>query len=261
MLPVDVRIIGNLSPTDWWNTLITAGAAVTGSVIGGGIAYFVAQQTAYDTRKMQQAERREREEAATLRAITKVMALTNAAAGYHFSIERQIEIWAKNNGGKEPPVWLVMLPQIGKPPEINIDADDLIAFTRARNFDYVTEVLGLFSQYNSMIYGVEGYSIRREALMEQIPPDEVIGLAEAMTGLVGRVAIPDDEFKRLAPKIASVSMLADHLRQEVKTIYEQSLNVVDKFGPIVRAYFKDPKFPIPGVIKSTPKAESEPKNT
>ena len=87
------------------------------------------------------------------------MELADAAAGYHKIIERQMAAAMADNGGREPDPWLVMLPQIGKPQEIHLTADDLVAFVRSRRFDYLTKILQLFSQYNSMIYGVEGAAI------------------------------------------------------------------------------------------------------
>jgi hypothetical protein len=136
---------------------------------------------------------------------------------------------------------MVMLPMIGKPHEVHISADDLIAIARSRRFDYITDLLHFVAQYNSMIYGVEAYGRRRDALMAEITPD-------TMVGLIGRVAIPDTLMARLRPQVAVVRDLADQTRIEVKELYDASSKIVDAFGPIVKKYFDDPSFPVPARI-------------
>jgi hypothetical protein len=89
LTPFDVRIVGSL-PTDWWNIGFTAGAVLVGAVIGAGISWWVAYQTAKDSRRATDDARRVTEEAATLRAIVKFMELVNSTAGYHLANERMI---------------------------------------------------------------------------------------------------------------------------------------------------------------------------
>jgi len=77
--------------------------------------------------------------------------------------------------------------------------------------------------------------------MEQITP-------EKMPGLLGHVSMLPDEFMKLAPKIATVSNLAIQIRSEAKQVHEYSMRLIPEFGEIVRKYFCDKTFPIPGVI-------------
>jgi hypothetical protein len=137
--PLEVRIIGNLSPPDWWNIGFTGGAAILGALIGALIAYLVAKQTARENREALKAAQRQTEEAATLRAIVKWMELLNSIAGYHFAMERTIANGLAEVGGIPLETWMVMLPQVGKPHEIHIEADELVAFTKSRKFDFLTE--------------------------------------------------------------------------------------------------------------------------
>jgi hypothetical protein len=237
--PLDVRIVANLSHPDTLAIGLTAASTIIGALIGATIAYLVARQTAKENRQAATAARRQAEEAATLRAEVKLMQLANAIAGYHHYAERGIEQAKIAMGDPEIETWLVMRSFAGKATEINIDADDLIAFTRAREFDFVTRILYLVSIYTSMIYGVESYGKRRDELLNMITPDQ-------MEGLIGHITTSKDEFRHLAPYIATVSDLAEQARVQMKEVYDLCLQVLDEFGPIVRRYFDDPKFPIPG---------------
>jgi hypothetical protein len=236
--PIDVRLIANLAPPDWWTIGLTAAATILGAVIGAIIAYVVARQTATENREALRAMRRDSEEAATLRAEIKLMELMNAVAGYYIQTEKCIEM-ARTAIGGEVELWRAMRSFAGKPKEIIIDADDLTAFARAREFTYLTKLLFLVSRYNCMIYGVEAYGKRRDELMAMITPTE-------MNGLVGSITMNDMEMRRLAPYIATVHNLALQARSDIKDVYDSALAILDDFGPIVRKYFDDPKFPIPG---------------
>ena len=117
-VPIDVRILANLSPPDWWTIGLTGLATILGAVIGAGIAYAVARQTAKDNTNAAAAARRETEEAATLRAEVKLMELMNAVGGYHLAIERSIEGNLKEYGEGVADTWQVMLSFAGKPREV-----------------------------------------------------------------------------------------------------------------------------------------------
>lgn len=235
-LPLDVRIVGNLSTPDWLTLAATAGATIIGAIIGAGIAYLIAQQTAQETRKYIATARRDAEEAASLRAVVKIMQLINLVAGYHDVMERTIETGRKSLGNPKAPVWAVLLPMVGKPVEVHITADDLIAFTRSRRFDYITDLLGYTGQYNSMIHGIAEYGKLRDAIAIRLSPVR-------MEGLIGlNVTIPPE----LVPQIVAVSDLAERLQKEVQELYSGAPKLVAAFRPIVQKYFNDPHFPFPG---------------
>ena len=239
--PLDVRIVGTL-PTDWPAVFITAGAGVLGAIVGGLISYMIAREGASQTKSALLAARRELEEAATVRTTTKLMELADEAAGYHLQIEREFQIYRDGHDGQQPDDdWLAMRPLVGKPKEINVTADDLVILVRSRNFDHLTKLMHLFSLYNSMIYGIEGYSARREALMEKITPEELVGIH-------GKVAMHPKQFAELLPKIITASTLAKQIRKEASEVFDLAIEVIKEFGPIAKAYFNDPKFPIPSVI-------------
>jgi len=237
--PLDVRIIDNLSPPDWWNIGFTGGAAILGAIIGAGIAFLIARQTARENRDAIQSARRQTEEAATLRLIVKWMELVNSIAGYHFNMERTIKAGTEDAGDAPVETWMVLLPQIGKPQEVHIDPDELIAFTRSREFDFVTELLRLCSRHNSAIYGVEAYGNRREALMAMITP-------EIMDQIVSGGAWQHAELRPLMPYILPIRMLADQIREEAKSLYADAIKLQPSFRPTIQKYFSDPKFPFPG---------------
>ena len=238
LIPFDVRIIANLSPPDWWTIGLTGAATILGAFIGAYVSLLVARQTAKESRTAADAVRREAEEAATLRIEVQLMQLVNATAGYHLAAERRIKAAKEKLGKGDVDTWLVMVSFAGKPTEININADDLVAFTRAREFGYVTRLLYAFSVYNAMIYGAEAHGHRRDELMQKITP-------ETMQGLIGTIALNSDELRELAPHIATVKDLAEQIREGMKEAHQLASSVLDEFGPIVRKYFKDPSFPIP----------------
>jgi|HubBroStandDraft_6_1064221.scaffolds.fasta_scaffold86222_3 hypothetical protein len=248
--PLDVRIVGNISPPDWWTIGLTAIATILGAAIGAGIAFLIARQTASENRNAAAVARRESEEAATLRALVKVMKLVNSIAGYHMVNERTLAKIPKQHQ-QSLEIWITLLPQIGKPQEIHIEPDDLIAFTKSREFSFVTDLLGLCSQYNSMIYGVEAYGIRRDRLMERLTP-------EMMDRYFEGASWDDPKLRPLMPEIFAVRDLGDAIRAETKSLYEEALKVQPQFGPIVRKYFDDPHFPIPGIVPGAiPQTDSQ----
>ena len=65
--PIDVRLIANLSPPDWWTIGFTGAATILGAIIGAAIAYQVARETAKENRTAANAARREDEEARAIR--------------------------------------------------------------------------------------------------------------------------------------------------------------------------------------------------
>ena len=136
MTPIEIRIVGSL-PTDWLNIGFSASAVLVGALIGAGISWWVARQSARETRDAATAARRANEEAATLRAVVTFMELMNSIAGYHLGNERTIASGTKAHN-RRVETWIVMLPQVGRPQEIRIQPDDLIAFTRSREFEFVT---------------------------------------------------------------------------------------------------------------------------
>ena len=239
--PIDVRIIDNLSPTDWWSNGITAAATIIGAIVGGVSAYIIARQTAKESRQASADIRRQAEETATFRAGLKLMELVNAVAGYHHGAENEIEQTKRRLGNDQIDTWQVMRGFSGQPQEISINSDDLVAFVRARKFSYVSEVFHLLSRYNAMIYSADDYSKRRGELLARFTPTQ-------MSGVLGTVEMDERERRQLAPHIMVVSDLAKQLRSEMKEIYELSLRASKDFGPIVREYFNDARFPIPEVI-------------
>ena len=239
--PIDVRIVANLSSPDWWNIGFTAGAVILGAIIGAIISWFVAKQAAQENRQTIKAAQKNAEEEATLRALTKLMELANAAAGYHFQVEREISE-AKQRSDRIIETWQAMRPRVSAPPEIYITADDLVAFTRSRNFGYVTDLLHLVASYNSLVDGFKGYSKLRAEL-------DAILIPETMEGSLGSASLTQEEYMRLAPRLHGVRTLADQIRQDAKDVYEGVAALIERFGPIVRAYFNDPHFPIPAIIK------------
>jgi hypothetical protein len=243
MTPLDVQIVGNASSPDWWSIGITAGAAILGAVIGAAISLWVAKLAARENRLALQEVQRNDEIAATLRAMTKLMEIVNAAAGYHFQIEREISAAKLQHPGREFETWQIMVARVGKPHDVHIGADDLVAFIKSRNFDFVTDLLHLVSLYNSMIFGFEAYSERREELNSLLAPDE-------LNGAMGSKFLTYDELMKVQPYLIGVKNVADHLRKEAKEVYDGAVALVDRFGPIVKTYFNDPKFPIPAIIKN-----------
>jgi hypothetical protein len=139
-----------------------------------------------------------------------------------------------------------MLPQVGKPQEVHMHADDLIAFTKSREFGFVTELLNACSAHNSLIYGVEEYGRRRDGLISRVT-------VEMMDRYIDGAGWNDPELSRAMPYIMQVSDLADALCEEMKTLYGTVLGLQPRFQQIVRSHFGDPHFPIPGI---TPQAES-----
>jgi gas vesicle protein len=243
--PVDVRIVGSL-PTDWLNIGFTGGAVIVGAIIGALVSWLVARVTAKENRESARTALRNQEETATLRAITKVMELVNAAAGYHFQIEREVAEAKQQFPDKELETWQTMVPRVGRPHEVHISADDLIAFTKARNFEYVTDLLHLVSQYNSMIYGFQEYSKRRDDLTAMLTPDTI-------NGALGSGDFDPAQMLKVQPYLIGVRRVADQLREEAKEIYEAGVSLCPRFRDTVRAYFDDPKFPYPGT-PAEPKA-------
>lgn len=237
--PFDVRIIADLSPPDWWSIGLTSVAAIVGAFIGAVISWLVAKQTMKESREVAQNAQRQSEEAATVRAELQLMELVNSAAGYHLGIEKEILMARQTLRNEQADTWLVMRPFLGRPKEININPDDLVAFIKAREFDFVSRFFFLITCYNTMIYAVEDYGIRREKLMSKLTPTK-------MTGVVGTIEMNEEAYRQLAPDIASMCEIADQTRDQMKVVYDAAIKVMADFGPIVRAYFKDPKFLVPG---------------
>ncbi|OYW03318.1 MAG: hypothetical protein B7Z58_03865 [Acidiphilium sp. 37-64-53] len=234
--PLDIRIIGDLSAPDWWSIGLTTSAGILGAIIGALVSYLVARQTARESRQAEQAARRSAEEEATYRVGLKLMEIMNAAAGYHLAAERSI---ADNNASE---VWLTMQAFSGKAKDITFESNELVAFWKGRQFEYITRIEFLINSYNSMIYSVEEYGMQRNNLMNKLKPD-------TMQGLVGRVFLTEEQLRNLNPEISAVRDLAMKVRDAMKDVHEQAAAAVDDFKSIVRKYFGDSNFPVPVRMK------------
>ncbi len=242
--PVDVRLIANLTSPDWWTIGSTAASTIVGAIIGAVIAYIIAKQTATESRKSLKAELRSSEEAATLRAETKLIQLTNAVAGYHQGIEQCIKD-GKAKLGEHFQLWSAMKSFVGGSTNIPFDVDDMIAFMRAREFRFVSKFILLLSRFNSLESGLDAYRQERDKLLAMLTPQQ-------MDGLFGMVHLTEQEKRQLAPHIAAVNDLAEQVRVHVKDVFDLALEVTNQFGPIARRYFDDPEFPIPAPVKAPP---------
>ncbi len=250
-VPLDIRIVADLAPPDWWSIGLTSVAGILGAIIGAGISYAVARQTAKEGRISSEEARREDEKLATYRVGLKLMELVNSSAGYHLTAERAIMRVKAALNDEELEAWRGLQPFIGHPMEIETPTNDLTAFWRAGALNYITKLMFLFNSYNSMIYAVEAYSIRRQALFEKITPDQ-------MNGLIGSVTFSEEQARALNPEIQSVRDLADQVRQQMKEVHDEATEVMTAFKPIVREYFNDPKFPAPALANTKVKPTTGP---
>ena len=235
--PIDVRLIANLSPPDWWTIGLTGGATLIGAIIGAVIAYLVARQTANESRQAASAARRADEEAAAIRVGVKLTQLLSAAAGYHHQTEDGLKRAADEIGEGKIELWRSMKAVISRTDVLTIDSGDLVIFTKAREFEFVPKLIFVFDRFNTMTFGVAAYSQRRDELLAMTKPVE-------MRGLVGTTVEDQKEWTRLAPYRAEVDDLAGQAREDMREVYELAVQVMNEYGPIVRRYFNDPTFPI-----------------
>jgi hypothetical protein len=75
---------------------------------------------------------------------------------------------------------------------------------------------------------------------------------ELMDRYVAGASWDDNQLSPLMPYILQVRDLAEAVRAEIRRAYNEAIALSPKFGPIVRRYFDDPKFPIPGILPQRP---------
>ena len=170
------------------------------------------------------------------------MEIANSVAGYRKHAMEGIARAKEQLGNPNAPIWQTMQSITGLQKLIEYDPDDLIAFVRMREFDYVTRLLFLASEYNSLVAGFEAYSERRDQLYSMMTP-------VTMEGLVGTVVLDEEGARRLRPLIATVDDMGAQMLFALDQVYDLTVTAIMDFGPKARQYFEDPTFPVPSLVR------------
>jgi hypothetical protein len=130
--PIDIRLIANLSPPDWWTISLTAAATILGAIIGAGIAFVVARQTAAENRQAAGVAKREVEEATAIRVGVKLCQLLSTVAGYHHQTEKYLAKYTQQLGVGKIEFRQFMQSPINRTDALTLDASHLVLFVKAK---------------------------------------------------------------------------------------------------------------------------------
>lgn len=140
--------------------LATLIAGFGGTILGGGISWLLARQTASDTRKRDEEARNAQDKASLLQTILKVMQVSNGLYTIHRNIEGSAES-ANEQGIGDPELWTLVRPVAGRTETPKFDASDFVPFAVSSRPDLINRIIMISNRYDAIESALRVYSERR----------------------------------------------------------------------------------------------------
>ncbi len=150
-------------------------------------------------------------------------------------------------------LWQKVRPVFGlSRTEVSFDADDLMLFVAAKNFDYVMNLLEFALRCAVLTEIQREYNERREKMTNVLAD-----LGPQMDGDLGAIHLSPADRARLEPRSVDLESLVTQLRTFLAEDSTGGLALAAQFGPNVRAAmpgFEFPNLSVPGQPSKQPLA-------
>jgi hypothetical protein len=212
--------------------------AIVGAIVGAAAAaipvWFLARSASKETLARDLAERADAKRLSAYQAFVKLQLITNRCGSLRSQIEAMIRT-ADSEGHTAIPLWQKLRPLVGFAVEpLGFEAEDMLLFVSARQFDFVGRLLLLAERYNALIESLKLYGDRRTLVTDRF--------GASMVGIVGTVTMNAAEKAWFDPRSAELGSLAQQIRSNAAEYAQEAMSVAADFGPTARVTFPD--FPL-----------------
>ncbi|WP_379786857.1 hypothetical protein [Marivibrio halodurans] len=198
--------------------------AIVGSVIGGLITFGIQRMSlkAAENERVDTAKDRQRSLGYSL--LFKMVRIYSGLATMHNHVEECFTRAREQGHGHLEP-WAVLLPIANPLDKVHFANEEMAMLLSLKDNNLFNDLVALDSVHNSTIGLFRMYGAERGALLEKLPAN--------MTGLVGRISLPEDQAQHVQPKMAELNALVTDTRKRCKKDYDKSLDVLNRLNNLL----------------------------
>lgn len=225
VMEVEQKVFSTLTFTS--ADLATMIAGFGGAILGGGISWLLARQTATETRKRDEEARNAHDKASLLQTILKVMQVSNGLYTIHRNIEGSVE-GAKERGIGDVPLWTLVHPVAGSTETPKFDASDFVPFAVSARADLINRIIMISNRYDATESGFREYSERRLSFQDLAGPYTTMSPSGQQV-----TAFPEDVAPQAQMRAYELEQLITQVREFVDKDLEESKSLcadIDKFA-------------------------------
>lgn len=189
-------------------------AAIVGALVGGGMSAALQVFANRSATKVRLAEANAHLTAQARSLVLKTVKIESDFLQFRKDLEESIAL-AKQNG--IPFGWRAYRAAANLPREIIFTNDEIAALSACKNDDLFNDVLALDEVHSSVLQIMSLYRTKRFELSDSLPAK--------MSGSLGTSALTQDEFNKLAPKMAQVDLLANDLASLIEVESSQPMGL------------------------------------
>ncbi|MEP6828281.1 MAG: hypothetical protein ABJA10_09430 [Aestuariivirga sp.] len=209
--------------------VITILVGFGGAIVGACVSGHVAKQQLKEAKTQQQ-------KAEFFKLMIRLSLVQTDFVNLKRSIDESIAE-ANAHGMNEMQTWAKVQGNAGDLDRISFSPDELTCLFEARQFDLITEIIGLGLKHTRLFDAFNTYSRLRVELKNHMPNDEVDG------SFIGSNLTAADR-QRLQPRFLELASLIDSILDLLPDYIEESTKVSSSIGPAARKYFGDNNFPV-----------------
>lgn len=220
---------------DIWEAAVAAGSAMLGAGAGAIPAFMLARRASQEVLERDRITRRETERSIGMRAHVKLGTIVNSM----LTVQRQLRQAIADAPVEGAELWQCVEPVVGFAGEdrITFDAEELALFLAAGKGDFAEALLLLARRHAVQAEVLKEYGVRREQLRRDMPAPA------AVQGTRGSTFLTHEELMQVRPQMVGLNTLLSQLLEHLAEDVGLALALADDFGPILRTYFDDPKYP------------------
>lgn len=210
---------------------------VIGALAGGIPAWLIARRQSNETLRRDNEERRRQELALSFSVHVKLFTIINSTIHDWKHVHAALaERMLPAKAHMEP--WQIVRPLAGHPAEeqITFSSQELALFLAMGENEFMHEILLLAQRHAATVQAMQEYMRRRDQMMQQRAP-----IPDEFVGDLGLATITEEEWRKLRPYSVMLNSLVDQLSEQLTENLELCRKVANSIGPLVQAYFKDPK--------------------
>ena len=233
--PIDVRIIANLSDTDWRSIISTGLAGIFGAAVGGAIGYLGQLETIKEARRERETARRERQEAL---AYSLLMKLSKIYLDYR-AFKQVLDDAAKRQTAarfREP--WHSLQAISSGPGPITFSSDEKALVASMGDSNLFNDLMFMDEIHNATVGTFIDYSNRRNAHQQELDGEAA--------GNIIRTAETAEDIRRHGPTRYYLNSLAATLHGQGASTEAKALEVLQRaialfHGSLGLSFSFDPK--------------------
>jgi hypothetical protein len=223
------------SGPDIWDAVVALGSAIVGAAAGAIPAFILAKRGSKEVLERDRTARLEAAKTVGMRVHVKLGTIVNSI----LTLQKQLNAAIANPPQPGAEYWQMVEPVVGFAGEegITFEAEEVAIFIAAGKLDYAEALLLLARRHAVHAEVMREYAARRDQLRKDMPTPA------AVDGRTGTTALTREDFLRLRPQMVSLNSLIEQLLGHLDEDSVLAINLAQDFGTILRAHFKDPRYP------------------